>query len=192
MTSTGEKIMFSTMTPDIAETQFANDVALNVNWDEVFLTHNKKLLNFIRKRIANPEDGEDILQMTCLEVLRNRHKFMGASRPETWVFGIAVNLIRNYYKSQHSVGLLECLDDEITPDLLLENDPCDLTEHRQLLQNTLDSIDSLAPDIKSMLSILVEEEGSYQDVAQHLNIPLGTVRSRLSRAREALKTRIYA
>ncbi|UYU33823.1 RNA polymerase sigma factor [Siccibacter colletis] len=180
------------MTPDIAETQFANDVALNVNWDEVFLTHNKKLLNFIRKRIANPEDGEDILQMTCLEVLRNRHKFMGASRPETWVFGIAVNLIRNYYKSQHSVGLLECLDDEITADLLLENDPCDLTEHRQLLQNTLDSIDSLAPDIKSMLSILVEEEGSYQDVAQHLNIPLGTVRSRLSRAREALKTRIYA
>ena len=184
--------MISTMMPDVAQSHNATAFPENVNCDEVFLTHNKKLLNFIRKRIANHEDGEDILQMTCLEVLRNRHKFMGASRPETWVFGIAVNLIRNYYKSQHSYGFLECLDDEITADLLLENDPCDLTENRQLLLNTLDSIDTLGPDIKAMLSILVEEEGSYQDVALHLNIPLGTVRSRLSRAREALKTRIYA
>lgn len=184
--------MLNTLTPVRSEQLNHPEFSMNVDWNAVFNQHNKKLLNFIRKRIANPEDGEDILQMTCLEVLRNSHKFMGASRPETWVFGIAVNLIRNYYKSQQGRYLLDSLDDDITADLLFDNDPSDITEHRQLLGATLNSIDKLPGDIRTMLSILVEGEGSYQDVASHLNIPIGTVRSRLSRAREALKVRIYA
>ncbi|WP_437615132.1 RNA polymerase sigma factor [Erwinia sp. V71] len=180
------------ITPTPAAAHPAAEFALQVNWDEVFHQHNKKLLNFIRKRIANRDDVEDILQMTCLEVLRNRHKFAGASRPETWVFGIAVNLIRNYYKGQQGRWLQDTLDDEVTADLLLENDPSDITEHQQLLGVTLDSIARLPADIRTMLSILVESEGSYQDVAQQLNIPIGTVRSRLSRVREVLKGHIYA
>ncbi|MCU5773671.1 RNA polymerase sigma factor [Erwiniaceae bacterium BAC15a-03b] len=184
--------MITTITGATAEQRNPTEYSLSVDWDEVFNLHNKKLMNFIRKRIANPEDVEDVLQMTCLEVLRNRHKFMGASRPETWVFGIAVNLIRNYYKSQQSRYLLDTLDDEITADLLFDNDPSDITEQRQLLGATLNSIEKLPGDIRTMLSILVENEGSYQDVAQHLNIPIGTVRSRLSRAREALRVGVYA
>lgn len=176
----------------LVSTVVESPVAIKVNWDEIFVTHNKKLLNFIRKRIASQEDADDILQMTCLEVLCNRHKFRGASRPETWVFGIAVNLIRNYYKSKQSHYLFDRLDDEITADLLLDDDPSDLTENRQLLSHTLASIEILSKDVKLMLSILVEEEGSYQDIAQQLAIPVGTVRSRLSRARETLKGRIYA
>lgn len=167
-------------------------LAITVNWDEIFATHNKKLLNFIRKRITSHEDADDILQMTCLEVLCNRHKFRGASRPETWVFGIAVNLIRNYYRSKQVHYLFDNLDDETTPDLLQDNDPSDLAENRQLLSHTLASLETLSVDVRVMLSMLVEEEGSYQDIAQQLNIPVGTVRSRLSRARETLKGRIYA
>lgn len=178
--------------PTLVSTVVESPAAINVNWDEIFITHNKKLLNFIRKRIASYEDADDILQMTCLEVLCNRHKFRGASRPETWVFGIAVNLIRNYYKSKQSHYLLDSLDDEMTADLLLENDPSDLTENRQLLSQTLESIEILSQDTRLMLSILVEDEGTYQDIAQQLSIPVGTVRSRLSRARETLKGRIYA
>ncbi|WP_223817085.1 RNA polymerase sigma factor [Pantoea sp. M_5] len=75
---------------------------------------------------------------------------------------------------------------------MLDNDPSDLTENRQLLSHTLASLEILSKDVRVMLSILVEEEGSYQDIAQQLDIPVGTVRSRLSRARETLKGRIYA
>lgn len=165
---------------------------LPVNWGEVFSEHNKKLLNFIRKRIANHDDVEDIMQMTCLEVLRNGHKFLGASRPETWIFGIAINLIRNYYKSQQVRYRLDSLNDEITADLLFENDPSDITEHQRMLGIALESIEKFPTDIRTMMSILIEGDGSYQDVAQHLNIPIGTVRSRLSRARETLKGRVHA
>ncbi|MGU9921166.1 sigma factor-like helix-turn-helix DNA-binding protein [Enterobacter hormaechei] len=53
-------------------------------------------------------------------------------------------------------------------------------------------METFPEDLKTMLSILVGHDGSYQDVAQQLNIPVGTVRSRLSRARETLKSRVYA
>lgn len=185
--------MISTMNTTLAEQGNIPDFSLSVDWGKIFNLHNKKLLNFIRKRIANHDDVEDILQTTCLEVLRNRHKFIGASRPETWVFGIAVNLIRNYYKNQQGRYSFDSLDDDdINVDLLFENDPSDINEYRQLLGSTLSSIEKMPDDIRIMLSILVEDDGSYQDVAHHLNIPIGTVRSRLSRVREALKVGIYA
>lgn len=65
-------------------------------------------------------------------------------------------------------------------------------ENQRVLGATLESIETLPEDVKTMLSILVGHDGSYQDVAQQLNIPVGTVRSRLSRARETLKSRVYA
>lgn len=167
-------------------------ITLAIDWSEVFKQHNKKLLNFIRKRVANHEDVEDIAQMTCLEVLRNGHKFIGASRPETWMFGIAINLIRNYYKNQQGRFLFDTLNDDILTDLHCDSDPSDITENERVLGATLASIEALPDDLKTMLSILVGHDGSYQDVAQQLNIPVGTVRSRLSRAREALKSRVYA
>ena len=169
-----------------------SQITLSIDWSDVFKKHNKKLLNFIRKRVAHHEDVEDIAQMTCLEVLRNSHKFIGASRPETWMFGIAINLIRNYYKTQQGRFLFDTLNDDILTDLHSDSDPSDITENQQVLGVTLASIDALPDDVKTMLSILVGHDGSYQDVAQQLNIPVGTVRSRLSRARETLKSQVYA
>src|SRR5476649_243530 len=158
-----------------------------VNWDAIFRKQQKKLQNFIRKRVANKEDIEDLAQMTYLEVLRNCHKFSGASKPETWVFGIALNLIRNHYKTHKWQYITVLLNEEDIYDTALDNDPCHIIENAQLLRITMASIDKLSPQIKEMLSILVDHNGSYQDVAAMLNIQVGTVRSRLFRVRESLK-----
>ncbi|MCU7369206.1 sigma-70 family RNA polymerase sigma factor [Pantoea stewartii] len=168
-----------------------NAIDIPVDWESIFKRSNKKLINFIRMRVASMEDVEDIAQMTCLEVLRNRHKFTGASLPETWMFGIAINLIRNHYKRQQQRYLFETLNDEVLENLLDNDDPSALTEHQQLLTSALSSIDRLPEEIKYMLTILIYDDGSYQDIAQQLNIPIGTVRSRLSRTRETLKNKIF-
>lgn len=65
---------------------------VSVDWEQLFREQRHRLHHFIRKRVSNLQDVEDLEQMTWLEVLRNRDKFAGASRPETWVFGIALNL----------------------------------------------------------------------------------------------------
>lgn len=175
------------MTDALVEIPFAGVHAPGVNWENIFRQQQKKLQNFIRKRVANKEDIEDLAQMTYLEVLRNCDKFSGASKPETWVFGIALNLIRNHYKTHKGQYLTHTLNEEDTYEPTYDQDPSHIIEKAQLLRVTMASIEKFSPQVKEMLSILIEREGSYQDVAATLNIPVGTVRSRLSRARESLK-----
>ncbi|WP_380184340.1 RNA polymerase sigma factor [Kalamiella sp. sgz302252] len=177
-----------TATP--VEISFTAEAPVAVLWQEILCQQNRKLHNFIRKRVSSREDVEDIAQMTCVEVLRNSHKFLGASRPETWLFGIAANLIRNYYKTHQHRFLFDSITDDNVPDLVQECDPSDIIANDQLLSVMAASIDRLPEETRRMLTILVERNGSYQDVATSLNIPLGTVKSRLSRVRESLKSTI--
>ncbi|WP_051937036.1 MULTISPECIES: RNA polymerase sigma factor [Erwinia] len=172
------------------ELSFSPEAPTVILWQEILCQQNRKLHNFIRKRVSNREDVEDIAQMTCVEVLRNSHKFLGASRPETWLFGIAANLIRNYYKTHHNRFLFDSLNEDNPLELVQDCDPSDIIANDQLLNVMASSIDKLPDDTREMLTILVERNGSYQDVASTLDIPLGTVKSRLSRVRESLRSTI--
>ena len=58
----------------------------------------KKLKAFIHKRVLNPEDAEDIFQLTCLEAWRSKARFNGQATLSTWMCGIAQNLIRNHFR----------------------------------------------------------------------------------------------
>ncbi|WP_338562033.1 RNA polymerase sigma factor [Erwinia sp. E_sp_B04_7] len=178
------------LTSSPAERAFLPEVPVGILWPEILCEQNRKLHNFIRKRVSNREDVEDIAQMTCVEVLRNSHKFLGASRPETWLFGIAANLIRNYYKTHQNRYLFDSLNEDNVLELIQDCDPSDIIANDQLLSVMALSIDKLPEETRQMLTILVERNGSYQDVATSLDIPLGTVKSRLSRVREALKSTI--
>ncbi|AWO77471.1 RNA polymerase sigma factor [Serratia marcescens] len=162
---------------------------LNVDWERIFREHGRRLHHFIRKRVNNREDAEDLEQMTWVEVLRNRDKFAGASRPETWVFGIALNLVRNHFRLQSGRPRYDELEEDIA--LTCGGDPSHIIEHQRLLTSTLSSIAALPEDTRHLLRMLIEQDGSYQAIATHLNIPIGTVRSRLSRARGALKQSVF-
>lgn len=75
-------------------------------------------------------------------------------------------------------------------ELIQDCDPSDIIANDQLLSVMANSIEKLPDDTRKMLTILVERNGSYEDVATSLDIPLGTVKSRLSRVRESLKSTI--
>ncbi|AUH00612.1 RNA polymerase sigma factor [Prodigiosinella confusarubida] len=162
----------------------------NVDWEQIFRQHGKRLHNFIRKRVSNREDVEDLQQMTYLEVLKNSEKFAGASRPETWVFGIALNLVRNHFKQAriraNEVGdeILEFLSNDIDPSRIVE---CDYSLVRAVAATA-----QLPEETRKMLLMLIDSDVSYQDIANMLNIPIGTVRSRLSRARHFLRQAVDA
>ncbi|MBT8500650.1 RNA polymerase sigma factor [Pantoea agglomerans] len=166
-----------------------NSHSLNINWEEIFRKHGRRVYQFVLRRVTHREDAEDLVQMTWLEVLRNRDKFAGASRPETWVFGIALNLVRNHFRMQSSRPHYEKLEDDIAFDQ--NGDPSQITEHQCMLQSTLTSIAVMPEDSRQLLSKLIKEDCSYLDIAESLNIPVGTVRSRLSRARVSLKESVF-
>ena len=159
----------------------------NIHWESVMRKNEKKLYGFIRKRVSNFADVDDLVQSTWLEVLRNEHKFCGHSKPETWMFGIALNLVKNYYKAAKITYLHDELDDDVATLLMHNERPDGLTEDNDILVKTLRRIRQFPADYQRILQLVVENDASYQSVAETLQVPIGTVRSRLSRLRQTLK-----
>ncbi|BBP74642.1 RNA polymerase subunit sigma [Pseudomonas gingeri NCPPB 3146 = LMG 5327] len=147
----------------------------------------QKLRSFIKRRVMNPDDVEDIMQCTFLEALRNEHKFRFDSRPQTWLCGIALNLIRNHFRRQYKQPLQERWEDREDMEL---SDGVDIGAqidgHRQLAR-VVRAIGTLPLTMQQVIQVSLEMDGNYQDTALSLGVPIGTVRSRLSRAREQLK-----
>ena len=147
----------------------------------------KKLRRFIHKRVLNPEDADDILQLTYLEAWRNRERFSGQATLSTWMCGIAQNLVRNHFRRLYAKPV-HCEFDESLWHGQEENKNLDWEfEINRRLEKTLSAIDHLPAEMRKTLYASLETDGSYQDTADVLDIPIGTVRSRLSRAREHLK-----
>ncbi|WAC74573.1 RNA polymerase sigma factor [Roseateles sp. SL47] len=149
--------------------------------------HGRRLRNFIRRRVANAADVEDLMQDTYLEALRCLGRYEGASRPETWLFGIALNLVRTHYKRAAHRPLLE---DEITHDdreLDTAPSPLETVERLQTIHHLERAVARLPVESMSVLTLVLDEHMTYEQVAVRLQIPVGTVRSRLSRARALLK-----
>lgn len=159
-----------------------------VNWEGVMRKNERRLQGFIRKRVSNYADVDDLMQSTWLEVLRNKNKFCGDSKPETWMFGIAINLVKNYYKTLKVSYLHDDLDDEIAASLLINNDRPDWAiEDNDTLIKALERIRKFPAEHQQVLQLIVLDDHSYQSVADELQVPVGTVRSRLSRLRQTLK-----
>jgi RNA polymerase sigma factor (sigma-70 family) len=159
--------------------------------DQLVRTHASRLANFLRRRVGNPQDVEDLVQDTLVEALRCIEQFQGQSRPETWLFGIALNLTRGYYKRSRTRDVYVDADVGDVPTDGGDN-PLDIADHRQRMMRVAAALPSLPQDSREMLECVVVDNLSYEEVAQQMNIPIGTVRSRISRARAHLKRQIDA
>ncbi|MEJ2064546.1 MAG: RNA polymerase sigma factor [Reinekea sp.] len=156
------------------------------------MTHNEKHRNFIKKKMNDRDDIEDIMQMTYLEAIRCKERFNGYSKPETWLFGIALNLTRSYHKKQYAQPQMDEISEELLSELEQErvSDPSLITEHEMMLSKTLQAMESLPDDVQTMFDMVVGSNRNYQETAEKLGIPIGTIRSRLFRARSAIKAKL--
>lgn len=167
---------------------------------EVLQARTFKMENLIRKRVAYSQDVDDIIQQTYLEAWKSRNNYNGLSSPETWVCGIAVNMVRKYYQKKRGLQSIENIDDvaddeysEISLSIPgLSVDPSAQAEQAQLLSSAMQAIAQLPREMRSTMFARVESEGSYEETALRLGIAVGTVRSRLSRARCMLREQGYA
>ena len=150
----------------------------------------KMLRAFIQKRVMNPDDVDDILQTVFLEALRCKDKFQYASKPQTWLCGIALNLIRNHFRKMYNRPYQESWEDEVHShgeggaDIVHQVD-----RHRQL-ERVIQAIDCLPSNMQQVIEVSMDMDGNYNETATSLGVPIGTVRSRLSRARAQLKQQI--
>lgn len=154
--------------------------------------HWNRLYRFIIKNIGHPDDAQDLTQQAFMEAARSYETFRGQSELSTWLYGIAMNLVRNHL-SRAPHRRFNFTDDEALADMDSgELDPSQVLEQSQQMHHLLAAMQELPDSMRDILMLVAVEELSYEDAAVLLTVPIGTVRSRLSRARATLKTKLMA
>jgi RNA polymerase sigma-70 factor (ECF subfamily) len=164
-----------------------------------------RIYNLILKMCANPDTAAELTQDTFVKIIENIDRFESRSSFYTWAFRIAVNLTLNYCKRKATVGwtsldaetarlggqaandeqgrqaLGAVLRDEKSPD------PAQVAENRELCRLVQVALNKLDDEQKTIIVLRDIEGMDYAQIAEVLAVELGTVKSRLSRARAALR-----
>jgi RNA polymerase sigma-70 factor (ECF subfamily) len=161
--------------------------AAPLDLSQLFRQHHNHLMRFVQRYVRNAEDAEDVVQNTFLEAMRCADRFSGLSKPSTWLFGIALNLARNQVR-RNCGSVFDVLDESVLEQIVDHNsDPATIAELRQIAARVEALLYALPADIRATFEAVLEAESSYEEAAELLHIPVGTVRSRVSRVRAAVR-----
>ncbi len=161
--------------------------------------YQNRIFNVILKISGNYEDAAELTQETFVKVIESIDTFKGKSRFYTWLYRIAVNLTINYCKRAVKLGFRSLdqnkgnLTDEnkrYLKDILTNSsaeEPSTSVQNKEINEIVMQSIMKLDDDQRAVLVLREFEDMSYDQIAEVLGIELGTVKSRLSRARNNLK-----
>ncbi|MGF9563989.1 RNA polymerase sigma factor [Neorhizobium sp. JUb45] len=140
------------------------------------------LRRYSRSLTRSDIEGEDLLQDCVEKVLVHGNQWRGGSF-KSWTYRIMTNLHLNRRRTQQRHPTVPIDEAAATAEPEMATDPL---ENRRLMA----ALETLAPEFRAVLMLVVVEGHSYQEVADMLDIPLGTVMSRLSRARHALREKL--
>ncbi|HCA42341.1 MAG TPA: RNA polymerase subunit sigma [Bacteroidetes bacterium] len=160
------------------------------------MPHINLLHNYALKLCGNQLDADDLVQETFLRAYRFFHKFEKGTNCKAWLFRIMKNLfINKYRKNQKEPGKVDYEEIENFYDNI-RSERIDSTDLQQkLFSNVLEdeviiALNSLQDDFKTVV-ILCDLEGlSYEEIADFVQCPIGTVRSRLHRGRKLLQQKL--
>ncbi len=165
-------------------------------FDALVLKYQHKIVNLVLRYVRDPDQAMDIAQEAFLKAYRALPRFRGDSAFYTWLYRIAVNTAKNHLAAQRRRPMDVELDlqDSEQYDLhakLKETDtPEGLTLSNELNETVQRAIGALPEDLRTAI-ILREIDGmSYEEIAQAMECPVGTVRSRIFRARDAIGKKI--
>jgi RNA polymerase sigma-70 factor (ECF subfamily) len=167
-------------------------------FDALVLKYQHKLVKLVMRYVRNPAEAEDIAQEAFIKAYRALPQFRGDSAFYTWLYRIAINTAKNAVVSrdrspieynidrhdatEESYDMQGRMKDSETPEGLV------LTDEIRTTVNA--AIDALPEDLRTAI-VLRELEGlSYEEIAAAMDCPVGTVRSRIFRAREAIDRRL--
>lgn len=169
---------------------------LREEFNKEAMPHMKLLHNYAYRMTNNQLDADDLVQETYLRAFRFFHKFERGTNCKAWLFRIMKNLyINNYRKAQKEPGKVDYEEvenffDSIRSEKIDSNDLQQKVFSNLLDDELLLALNSLQDDFKTVV-ILCDLEGlSYEEIAEFLNCPVGTVRSRLHRGRKLLQMKL--
>ena len=165
-------------------------------FDILVLKYQNKIIQLVNRYVHDSDEARDVAQEAFIKAYRAIGRFRGDSAFYTWLYRIAINTAKNYLVAsgrrpprsdidaqdaeqyEGASGLREYA----TPERLLMKD--------EIQTAIAEAIDDLPEDLRTAITLRELEGLSYEEIAQTMDCPIGTVRSRIFRARDAIDTRL--
>ena len=165
-------------------------------FDILVLKYQQRVMNILSRYVRDSYEVQDLAQETFIKAYRALATFRGDSAFYTWVYRIAINTAKNFIVAQgrrpprddieaseaEQYSAAEGLREHASPERVLQKD--------QLAEMVFSSIDALPEDLKMAITLREIEGLSYEEIAETMSCPIGTVRSRIFRARETIDEKL--
>ncbi len=165
-------------------------------FDVLVRRYQHKIVPLITRYLKDPSEAQDVAQESFVKAYRALPNFRGDSAFYTWLYRIAINTAKNHLVSRsrrssdydidvetaEQYGISERLMDQGTPEHLLLRDEIAQTVHQ--------AIEDLPDELRTAITLREFDGMSYEEIAQTMSCPVGTVRSRIFRAREAIDKKL--
>ena len=161
----------------------------------LFVTkYQRRLARVVGRMVHNSGDVEDVVQETFIKAYRALPRFRCEAAFYTWLFAIGVNSARNHLSKKNRLPATVAMGDgdhALCADMEIDiGDPAATLASKQLAERLAGALNLLSDDVRQAL-ILREMEGfTYEEIATIMDCPIGTVRSRIFRAREVISARL--
>lgn len=162
-------------------------------FEELIAPQEKRMYAVALRMCGNRDDAQDCLQDAMLRVFRALPNFKGESAFSTWAYRITVNACLDAIrrrKSKPNSSLDDLLDEGYSPQADESETPEEQLLARERKRTVMEAIEELPEDMRSAVVLRDVDGFSYEDIAKMLEINVGTVKSRISRARERLRQKL--
>ncbi|MFZ2236210.1 MAG: RNA polymerase sigma factor RpoE [Dokdonella sp.] len=165
-------------------------------FDLLVRKYQHKIVSVITRYVSDWSEAQDVSQEAFLRAYRAIHAFRGDSAFYTWMYRIAINTAKNYLVSQ---GRRPPTDDIPIEDAVIHEGSLRLREmatpERELMRQEIEqtvfaTVEALPEELRVAITLREVDGLSYEEIAETMSCPIGTVRSRIFRAREAIELQL--
>jgi RNA polymerase sigma-70 factor (ECF subfamily) len=165
-------------------------------YDLLVIKYQHRIIQLVNRYIKDPSDAQDVAQEAFIKAYRALGNFRGESAFYTWLYRIAINTAKNYLMSRSrrsadaQVDVLDAEQIEKAPQLQGMETPERQLLNEEIVETIKTAIAKLPEEMRVAIMLREFEGMSYEEIAQAMDCPVGTVRSRIFRAREAIDSKL--
>ena len=147
-----------------------------------------RLRRFARGLTGSPVEADDLVQAACERALARQHQFEEGTRFDSWMFRI----VQTIWIDQVRARTVRKVETDVAEERIGSDEPVRRVEARLALDEVRRAVDRLPPDQRAALLLVTVDGLSYKEAAEVVQVPVGTIMSRLARARLALQQQLEA
>jgi RNA polymerase sigma-70 factor (ECF subfamily) len=165
-------------------------------YDLLVIKYQHKVIQLVNRYVKDPSESQDVAQEAFIKAYRALGNFRGDSAFYTWLYRIAINTAKNYLvsrsrrNSSYEVDIQDAEQVENASQLQGMETPERLLLNQEIVETIKTAIDNLPEEMRIAIMLREFEGMSYEEIAQAMDCPVGTVRSRIFRAREAIDNKL--